>query len=100
MTALITDGPDAALGATSRGAKPSKKPPVRERRAHVALAKGKSAKKGASPKKASKSDKKAGSARDGSKTAQVENYRLAGALGARLFVGHSGQENGFGGRLD
>ena len=71
MTTLITDGPEPAQGATSSGAKPSKKPPVRERRAHVAPAKATPGKKAASAKKAAKSGKKAGSARGGSKTAQV-----------------------------
>ena len=71
MTTLITDGPETAQGATSSGARPGKKSPVRERSAHVAPAKAKSGKKAASAKKAPKSGKKAGSAPDGSKTAQV-----------------------------
>jgi hypothetical protein len=71
MIGLITDRPEIAPGATSGGAKPSKKPPVKERRAYVAPTKAKSDKKATPAKKAAKSGKKAGSARDGSKTAQV-----------------------------
>ena len=58
MTTLITDGPETAQGATSSGAKPHKKAPARERRAHVAPAKAKSGKKPGPVKKAPKGGKK------------------------------------------
>jgi len=51
--------------------KPNKKARVAPRRAHVAPKKGKAAKKASPVKKAPKGGKKAGAARDGSKTAKV-----------------------------
>ena len=71
MTTLNTEELKSAESTSTTGAKPSKKPPVGERRGHVAPAKAKSGKKAGSAKKAPKSGKKAGSARAGSKTAQV-----------------------------
>jgi len=71
MTTLNTEEPKTVQSTSTTGAKPSKKPPVGERRGHVAPAKAKSGKKAGSAKKAPKGGKKAGSARDGSKTAQV-----------------------------
>src|SRR5271156_1601194 len=71
MTTLNTEEPKTVQSTSTTGAKPSKKGPVSERRAHVAPAKAKSGKKAGSAKKAPKGGKKAGSARDGSKTAQV-----------------------------
>jgi len=66
----------AQATATGDQPKPNKKPRVAPRRAHVAPKKGKAAKKASPAKKAPKggkkaSVKKAGAARDGSKTAQV-----------------------------
>src|SRR5271156_4091326 len=71
MTTLNTEEPKTAQSTSTAAAKPSKKPPVSERRVHVAPAKAKSGKKAGSAKRAPKSGKKAGSARSGSKTARV-----------------------------
>jgi hypothetical protein len=57
--------------AQNSGAKSNRKPALRERRASVAQAKTKSGKKPRPVKSAPKGGKKAGRARDGSKTAQV-----------------------------
>ena len=71
MTTSITVEPGTAQTATGTGAKFNKKPRAGARRAHVASPKAKSGKKPSSLKKTPKSGKKAGIARDGSKTAQV-----------------------------
>src|ERR1700689_4231476 len=71
MTILNTEEPKTAQNTCTAAAKPSKKPPVSERRAHVAPATARPGKKAGSAKKAPKSGKKAGSDCDGSKTAQV-----------------------------
>jgi hypothetical protein len=51
--------------------KANRKASVGQKRAHVAPAKGKAAKKAKAPKKAPKAAKKAGAARDGSKAANI-----------------------------
>ena len=61
--------PDA--GASEQQPKPNRKARVAPRSAHVAPKKGKSGKKATPAKKAPKGQKKAGGARDGSKTAKV-----------------------------
>jgi len=52
MTTLNTEEPKTVQSTSTTGAKPSKKGPVSERRAHVAPAKAKSGKKAGSAKKA------------------------------------------------
>ena len=72
MTTSITEETGTAP-ATATGAqpKPTKKARVAPRGAHVAPKKGKAPKKASPAKKAPKGHKKAGGARDGSKTAKV-----------------------------
>ena len=78
MNTSITEenGTAQATAATGEQPKPTKKARVAPRRAHVAPAKAKSARKASPAKKSAKAPKKAGSAkagkaRDGSKTAKV-----------------------------
>ena len=69
---------------TGKKPKATKKVHVRQKRAHVAPKKGKSAKGATSAKKASKGAKKAKSAREGSKTNQVlELLRQPGGVTAK-----------------
>jgi hypothetical protein len=70
-TSIIEETGTAQATATGDQPKPNKKARVSARRAHVAPAKGKSAKKAGPTKKAPKGAKKATSARDGSKTAKI-----------------------------
>ena len=70
MIASTTDETGTAP-ATGAQPKPTKKARVAPRGAHVAPKKGKAAKKASPAKKAPKGHKKAGAARDGSKTAKV-----------------------------
>jgi len=76
---------------TGKNPKATKKVHVRQKRAHVAPKKGKSA-KGATPaKKASKGAKKAKSAREGSKTNQVlELLRQPGGVTAKELMKATG----------
>ncbi len=73
MNTSITEenGTAQATAATGEQPKPTKKARVAPRRAHVAPAKAKSARKASPAKKSGKAPKKAAGARDGSKTAQV-----------------------------
>jgi hypothetical protein len=84
MTTSIADETGTAQ-ATATGAKPkpTKKARVAPQRAHVATKKGKSGKKASPAKKPPKGQKKAGTARDGSKTAKVLDL-LKRAGGATL----------------
>lgn len=84
MTTSITEETGTAQ-ATATGAqpKPAKKARVGARSAHVAPKKGKPGKKAKAAKKAPKGHKKAGTARDGSKTAKVLDL-LKRADGATL----------------
>ena len=81
MTELIAE--TVATPATSENPKPNKKAPVAPKDAHVAPKKGKATKK-ASPAKKAPKGKKAGSARDGSKTAKVlDLLKRAGGVTAK-----------------
>ena len=70
-TSISEETGTAQAKASGDQPKPNKKASVARHRAHVATKKAKSAKKAGLPKKAPKSQKKATSARDGSKTAKV-----------------------------
>jgi hypothetical protein len=72
MTTLTTEEPGTAHATGAEKAKPSEKARVAPKRAHVAPAKSKSAKKATPAKrKPSKGAKKATGARDGSKAAKI-----------------------------
>jgi hypothetical protein len=71
MTTSTTEEPETAPSTAGTEAKPSKKPRVGGRRAHIAPTKAKPAKKASQSKRAAKGARKESSARDGSKTAKV-----------------------------
>jgi hypothetical protein len=83
---LIAEEVGTAQAATAAEPKLTKKPPVRAQRAHVAPKKAKSEKKATPAKKAPKGAKKAGAARDGSKTATILEMlkRTGGATAKEL----------------
>jgi hypothetical protein len=72
MTTTITEKNETAQApATDEQSKPNRKARVAPRRAHVAKAQAKSARKASPVKKAPKGGKKAVAAREGSKTARI-----------------------------
>ena len=77
--------------APAQGQKPAKAARVGAGRANVAAKKAKSGKKAKSPKKAPKGQKKAGAARDGSKTAKVlDLLKRAGGVTAKELMKATG----------
>jgi hypothetical protein len=80
----ITEQTETAPAAATTESKPTKKATAGVRRAHVAPAKSKAGKKATPAKKAPKGAKKAGGARDGSKTATIlELLRRPGGAAAK-----------------
>jgi hypothetical protein len=85
-TSIAEETGTAQATATGDQPKPNKKASVARQRAHVPTKKPKSAKKASPPKKATKGQKKATSAHDGSKTAKVLDLlkRAGGATAKEL----------------
>ena len=91
MTSTIEETGTAKAEAASEQPKGSKKPRVRAQRAHVAPKKAKSGKKATPPKKAPKGAKKAGGAREGSKTATIlEMLKRSGGATAKELLKATG----------
>jgi len=87
----MTDQTEATGVTANAEAKPAKKASAGARRAHVAPAKGKAAKKASPAKKTPKGANKAKPARDGSKTAKVLELlkRPGGVTSKELMKPHS-----------
>ena len=90
----ITEQTETATASAAAEAKATKKPPAGARRAYVAPKKGKSGKKATSAKKAPKGEKKGGSARDGSKAAEIlELLKRPGGATAKELIKATGWQS-------